>query len=524
LLDYGTKEIEIKAEAGATAQAKGKRIPLGIGILGRVARTGERALVQNGVEDQIGAILPESRSVLCIPITYGETLLGALNIESRNENAFSPQDVLILNTLADLLATALHNAFVFQKLQQQSITDGLTGIKTRRFFWEALSAEWKRASRSGRPFSVVLIDLDKFKEVNDTMGHFEGDLVLARVGRLLEQKSRQSNVVARYGGDEFIVLMPETGSEQAQVLAERLRQWLVSDPMLNEHHITGSFGVASFPMHGFSIEDIIRVADAGMYVSKRSGGNSVSTAQEFVEGQDFARQRSQISAYIEGFLQREHTGPEHLEELSTTLFKLCGGHEDCNVPVLKEAIESLSRAAESRELQTAGHGDLVARYTEVIARALGLSSEETADLVYAARVHDVGKIFIPERVLNKTGPLSDDEFQQVRMHAHVGAEIVGTIPHSSMMREGIEHHHQRFDGSGYPDGLRGEEIPLWARIIGLTDAYANMVTEQSFAAARTPEQALDELSKMSGTRFDGMLVRLLLRGLKSERMSSGSGG
>jgi diguanylate cyclase (GGDEF)-like protein len=98
---------------------------------------------------------------------------------------------LILNTLADLLATALHNAFVFQKLQQQSITDGLTGIKTRRFFWEALSAEWKRASRSGRPFSVVLIDLDKFKEVNDTMGHFEGDLVLARVGRLLEQKSRQ---------------------------------------------------------------------------------------------------------------------------------------------------------------------------------------------------------------------------------------------------------------------------------------------------------------------------------------------
>jgi diguanylate cyclase (GGDEF)-like protein len=530
LLDYGTKEIEIKAEAGVTAHAMGRRIPLGTGILGRVARTGERALVQNALPGNLTGILPDSRAVLCIPITYGESLLGVLNIENRNENAFSPQDVLILNTLADLLATALHNAFVFQKLQQQSITDGLTGIKTRRFFWEALSAEWKRASRSGRPFSVVLIDLDKFKEVNDTMGHFEGDLVLARVGRLLEQKSRQSNVVARYGGDEFIVLMPDTGSEQAQVLAERLRQWLASDPMLSERHVTGSFGVASFPMHGFSIEDIIRVADSGMYVSKRSGGNSVSTAHEFVEGQDFARQRQQISAYIEGFLQREHTGPEHLEELTATLTKLCcdedeGGREheeDCNVPLLKEAIESLSRAAESRELQTAGHGDLVARYTEVVARGLGLSSEETADLVYAARVHDVGKIFISERVLNKPGPLAEDEFLQVKMHAHVGAEIVGTIPHSRMMREAIEHHHQRFDGSGYPDGLRGEEIPLWGRIIALTDAYANMVTEQSFSAARTPEQALEELSKMSGTRFDGMLVRLLLRGLKSERASSGN--
>ena len=135
LLDYGTKEIEIKAEAGATAHAMGKRIALGTGILGRVARTGERALVQNALPGNLTGILPDSRAVLCIPITYGESLLGILNIESRSENAFSPQDVLILNTLADLLATALHNAFVFQKLQQQSITDGLTGIKTRRFFW-----------------------------------------------------------------------------------------------------------------------------------------------------------------------------------------------------------------------------------------------------------------------------------------------------------------------------------------------------------------------------------------------------
>jgi diguanylate cyclase (GGDEF)-like protein len=524
LLDYGTKEVEIKAEAGATAHATGKRIPLGTGILGRVARTGERALVQNALPGNLTGILPDSRAVLCIPITYGESLLGVLNVESRDENAFSPQDVLILNTLADLLATALHNAFVFQKLQQQSITDGLTGIKTRRFFWEALSAEWKRASRSGRPFSVVLIDLDKFKAVNDTMGHFEGDLVLARVGRLLEQKSRQSNVVARYGGDEFIVLMPETGAEQAQVLAERLRQWLATDPMLSEHQITGSFGVASFPTHGFSIEDVIRVADAGMYVSKRSGGNLVSTAQEFVEGQDFARQRQQISAFIEGFLQRQHNGPERVDELTSTLYKLCGGDQGCNVPLLKEAIEALSRAAESRELQTSGHGDLVARYTEIIGRALGLSPEETSDLVYAARVHDVGKIFIAEHILNKVGPLTDEEFFQLQMHAHVGAEIVGAIPHSAMMREAVEHHHQRFDGSGYPEGLRGEQIPLWARIIGLTDAYANMVTEQSFSAARTPDQALDELAKMSGTRFDGMLVRLLMRGLKAERTSSSSSG
>src|SRR5271167_1128993 len=257
-----------------------------------------------------------------------------------------------MNTLADLLATALHNSFVFQKLQQTAITDGLTGIKTRSFFWEALSSEWKRASRSGRPFSVVLIDLDKFKEVNDTLGHLEGDLVLARVGRLLEQKCRQSNVVARYGGDEFIILMPETGVEQAQSLAERLRLWLSTDPMLQEHLITGSFGVASFPVHGFTAEEIIRIADAGMYVSKHAGGDRVSTADESGDNKSGAVQRQLISGYIEGFLHREHTGPEHIEELLNTLKKLSDGGEaeegEGSVQILREAIEALTRAAELR--------------------------------------------------------------------------------------------------------------------------------------------------------------------------------
>jgi HD-GYP domain-containing protein (c-di-GMP phosphodiesterase class II) len=292
--------------------------------------------------------------------------------------------------------------------------------------------------------------------------------------------------------------------------------------MLSEHKITGSFGVASFPTHGFSIDDLIRVADAGMYVSKRAGGNRVSTADEFVDNQDFARQRQQISAYIEGFLQREHTGPEHLDELTATLRKLCGTGEDCNGTLLKESIEALTRAAESREMRTTGHGDLVARYSEVLGRALRLPEEEIAELVFAARVHDVGKIFVPEQILNKSGPLTDEEFLQVRAHAQIGTEIVATLPHSEAMQSAIEQHHQCFDGSGYPGGLRGEQIPLWARIIGLTDAYANMITEQSFSAARTPSQALDELSKMSGMRFDGMLVRLLVRELKSERASSTS--
>jgi diguanylate cyclase (GGDEF)-like protein len=519
ILDYATKDIEIKAEAGTTAKSLGRRIALGTGIVGRVARTGETALVQaTAPGGHIQGVIDGARAVLCIPISYGDTLMGVLNVESLEENAFAPQDVLIMNTLADLLATALHNSFVFQKLQQQSITDGLTGIKTRRFFLEALSSEWKRASRSGRPFSVVLIDLDKFKEVNDSLGHLEGDLVLARVGRLLEQKCRQSNIVARYGGDEFIILMPETSAEQAQILAERLRLWLASDPMLTEHHITGSFGVASFPVHGFSAESIIRVADAGMYVSKHAGGDRVSAADEYAEDETGVVQRQLISAYIEKFLQRDHVGLEHLEDLTATLRKLSGGDE-CNQNVLRESIESLTHSAELREVNGAGHGELSARYSEVIARALGLPANEVAELAYAARVHDVGKIFVSERVLNKSGPLSNEEFEQMQTHATVGAEIAAIIPNSEQLRKSIEHHHESFDGSGYPAGLRGDTIPMWARIIAVADAYVNLTAHHSAVGTRTSDQALAELGNMSGTKYDGMLVRILARELKPEKVS-----
>jgi diguanylate cyclase (GGDEF)-like protein len=161
------------------------------------------------------------------------------------------------------------------------------------------------------------MDLDKFKSVNDTKGHLEGDLVLTRVGRLLEQKCRQSNVVARYGGDEFIILMPETGVEQAQILAERLRLWIAQDPMLSEHHITGSFGVASFPVHGFSMEDIVRVADAGMYCPRKGWRPCVHRRRN--RGR---RERGGAPPAISdtsGFLQTRAHRPEHVDELITTL-------------------------------------------------------------------------------------------------------------------------------------------------------------------------------------------------------------
>ncbi|HUR36777.1 MAG TPA: diguanylate cyclase [Terriglobales bacterium] len=515
ILDYTTKEIEIKAEAGTTAKAFGKRIPLGVGIMGRVARTNQRILEQ-GKGDHLLGIMTDSRSALCIPISYGETLLGILNIESRSENAFLEEEILILQTLADLLSTALHNVFVFQKMEHQSITDALTGIKTRRFFTEAVQSEFKRASRSGRPFSVVLIDLDKFKEVNDTMGHLEGDLVLARIGRLLDQKVRQSNVVARYGGDEFMILMPETGVEQASILSERLRLWIATDPMLNERHVTGSFGVAEFPLHGSSVEDIIREADAGMYISKRSGGNKVSSVEAALQNDPQTEQRQMIAAHLENLLQREHI--PNASEIVNALKRFVE-----YIPaeklreVLMEALRTINQTVEAREMHSQGHGDTVCSYAQAIARELSFGQREMEDLTFAAQVHDVGKIVVPERLLNKATALTFDEFQLMKSHTVVGAALMDIIPDSQNMRDWILFHQERYDGGGYPNGLKGEEIPLGARIIAVAEAYVNMTTDRAYADGKTPVDAMQELEKASGTQFDGMLVRVLIRQLKGTK-------
>jgi HD-GYP domain-containing protein (c-di-GMP phosphodiesterase class II) len=260
-----------------------------------------------------------------------------------------------------------------------------------------------------------------------------------------------------------------------------------------------------------------------MYMSKHAGGNQVRSAELLSDSEGSGVQRQLVSGYIEGFLHRESTNREDLEELVATLRKLCGGREELDRLALKEGIESLTRASEMREPHAAGHGEQCGHYAGIIARGLNLSPQEVQDITFAARVHDVGKLFIPERILNKPGPLTDAEFDVMKTHAAVSAEVLRAIPDGKLLHQAVEFHHEAFDGSGYPAGLQGDNIPLWARIIAVTDAYVNMTSDRSFAPAKSHDQALTELEKLSGTRFDGMIVRLFARQLKVEKTSSFGG-
>jgi diguanylate cyclase (GGDEF)-like protein/putative nucleotidyltransferase with HDIG domain len=532
VLDYTTRELVIQAQAGGRPGILGQRIPLGAGLIGHVARNGQMAAYNASSPGDAGLkpLLPDSVAAIALPVFYAEQLHGILFVESSHPVDFSEEEVLLLRTLADLIAGALHNALSFQKAQEQAITDGLTGVKTHRFFMEALSAEWKRSTRAGRAFALVLMDLDRFKFVNDFYGHLEGDLVLQRVGHILETNCRRSDVVARYGGDEFVILMPETNMEHARQLATKLRGWVSADPLLREKNISASFGIACYPLHGATPQELIQVADASMYLSKHQGGNAVSTADHFDPNEAKKWKRDVLEAYLGVTLKRLFaTGPEAFEEIYSRLKQfteslaatettngaaaVARGPQALPQAVL-DTVTSLAFAIDAKDHYTQGHSQKVSAYSALIAEALGMNELQVDEIRLGAVLHDIGKVAIPENVLNKSGPLNPDEWDTMKSHVAFGAKILDPLTPLARIREMVLHHHEFFDGSGYPEGLAGEDIPLGARIIAVADAYDTITSDRTYKKARSSDEALAELERCANAQFDGSIVALFVRAMR----------
>jgi len=539
LLDYSAKEIVIQAEAGQRKGALGRRLGLDGNIVGRVARTGQMAVVTYDAQHSTGEpVLEGSDSAIALPIVYADQLHGVLYVETVKTSEFPQEEVLFLGTLADLISGALHNAIAFQKAQEQAITDGMTGLKTHRFFMEALSAEWKRSTRAGRSFSLVLMDLDRFKFVNDFYGHLDGDLVLQRVAHILETNCRRSDVVARYGGDEFVVLMPETDSTQSHQLAAKLRSWISFDPVLREKNVTSSFGVATFPLNGSTPQELIQVADASMYLSKHQGGNAVSTADQFNSDDSRRWKRDVLDAYLGVTLKRLFTtGPDafveiysRIEQFARSLAQTESGAIRRNTdgrpeasgepsfeplpPIVMDTLTSLALAVDSKDQFTQGHSHKVSSYAVLIAESIGMSGLEIEEIRLAGMLHDVGKVGIMESILNKNAPLNPEEWEAMKRHVEYGAKLLEPLRGTERIRKMVVHHHEFFDGSGYPEGLAADHIPLGARIIAIADAYDTITSERTYKKARTPEEAFQELDRCGNAQFDPDLVRKFISRLR----------
>lgn len=524
-LDPERDELVVEAQEGYGAEFQGRRSPRGEGLAGVAAQRGE-AVLGSSLEGENRSAPPDGRvrSALSLPLLYAGKTLGVLSLASFKEHSFPPQDVLTLETLADQVAVALHNARAYQAAQQEAITDHLTHLKTHRFFMEALEAEWRRAPRARRHFSLIMMDLDGFKPVNDRHGHVEGDRVLVEVGRVLEGRSRQSNVVARYGGDQFAILMPEATLEQAEILAERLRSSFAANTFLSNHKVTASLGIATFPIHGATPEELLRVADAGMYLAKHEKGDRVRVASSPVSGNGEWEQEL-LQAYLGVAVKRMFaTGPEAFNQYFQR-FQQATQDSDGEELSLLDTVTALAFAIDAKDHYTQGHSQSVARLATQLARHVGLPESDLEEIRLAGILHDIGKIGIPESVLNKPSRLTEEEYRVMKGHTVLGDKILEPLKVRAIqrIRRMVRHHHENFDGQGYPDGLRGEEIPVGARILAIADAFDTMISRRAYKEGLSVPEAAAELNRCRGGRFDSELVDAFLNSIKNVSLIRRSG-
>lgn len=391
------------------------------------------------------------------------------------------------------------------RLATLATTDMLTNLPNHRALHSLLEQECERTRRFGHPLSLLFFDGDRFKQVNDTYGHAVGDVVLRELGERARSILRAGDTVGRFGGEEFLVLLPETNQQDALVIAERLRSAVASVPLAT-HEVEGgiavtvSIGVASYPLDGTTASEVHEQADQAMYWAKRLGRNQVRTATEAARANRDAELKAATAHQLERKEVTMSDGRTHEQQVRVEQLRL---------------IYSLMSALNWREPGMSEHAHEVSDLVVSMARTLQFDEERALRIATAAFLHDIGKIALPDRLLQQPKQhFSAQEWQLLHRHAELGADIVEDIPWLCDLAPAIRHHHERWDGSGIPDKLAGTAIPFEARMIAIAEAYHAMISHQPYQAARTPEEALAEIELRAGTQFDPSLIPVFRSVLK----------
>jgi diguanylate cyclase (GGDEF)-like protein len=380
--------------------------------------------------------------------------------------------VLSIALVGPLLAIALYQRSTFKAIRAMrlALTDPLTGLGNHRSFHERLQRELVAAEDEGTSLALCLVDLDDLKTINDRFGHPTGDLVLGQVASRL----RQGGESFRLGGDEFAVLLPRQEERQATAVARSIVERVAALHVDGVGTVTVSAGVATYPTQGSGRDELIRLADSALYWAKKDGKN-------------------RVRAYAAESVLRANLG-----QVADTPDRAAR----------YRAAESLARAVDERDAFAGSHSQRVGDYSARIARRLGADESSVELTRLAGHLHDLGKLAIPEELLRKPSALSDAERLVLERHPQIGYQMLESLG-VDPVAEWVLHHHERWDGSGYPNRLAGDQIPLGSRILFVADAYDAMTSEHGYGERLSEQEALAELERCAGTQFDPAVVRAL---------------
>ncbi|MPL94857.1 hypothetical protein SDC9_41015 [bioreactor metagenome] len=370
------------------------------------------------------------------------------------------------------------------KLEDLVNKDGLTGVFNHRYFHDTLREKIILSEKNGEPISMIFVDIDYFKHYNDLYGHQRGDEVLRTIGNILKKNIRSTDIAARYGGEEFALILPNTTEEQALLIADRIRSVIEKTKFYGEENqpsgvLTASMGVSVFPVKAKSDIELIKSADDALYRAKFFNKNRVETYTSI------------------------------LDDLKNDI--------DERDVELVTSIKTLISVINAKDRYTYGHSERVVLYSRLLAQKLSLSKEEEDTLIYGAYMHDIGKINIAQDILMKKMPLLPEEWNMLKQHPENGVEIIKPVKSLQNMIPIILHHHEKYNGTGYPGNLKGEEIPYLARVLTVVDSFDAMTSNRPYNKRKTYEEAIIELRKFSGIQFDPIIAEKFIEVIEENK-------
>ena len=467
-------------------------------------RTALREVAPNLSEDSIRKILTNTpiHSVIIMP-------LRTMNVDFGWLVVLSPRDVAeeaeldFLKLFAKQIELAITITDLFQTVKNQAVTDALTTLYNRRYFEEFLTNEVTRAQRMNQPFTLIAIDLDYLKQINDTHGHSYGDLAIKAVADVLKKNARSIDVAARMGGEEFNVLLPGIDSKGGLIAAERIRSAIADCKLEQIGKITASIGVATFFEHSDKCEELLEMADQAMYAAKRNGRNQVQLAKPITE---VSWQEVAMNTFMDILSRKKIPIPK---ELSKNLCQKLSASNINETATPKEMIYSVADILATTYNPLHGEGVTKAKVqlSTRLAKLFDLPPEEVDKLRIATLLYDIGNLMIPQKLLQKAEPLTEEEKSEIKKHPVIAArEILKPISEIQDIIPIIEHHHENWDGSGYPGNVSGEQIPIASQIILITDAYFALIEPRSYRKALTSQEALNLIKKDSNKKWNPSLV------------------